>query len=142
MKVFFDTSSLVKLYHQEDGSDVVQSSLENVAIEDIVLSELTILEFRSAFWRKVREGDLDEKLAVEAIACFENDRDYYQWVVLGAGIIESAKTLIMKYGNRGLRTLDSLQLASALALKDDECIFLTFDMLLKSLMQDEKLNVI
>ncbi len=30
----------------------------------------------------------------------------------------------MKYGIKGLRSLDAIQLACALTLKDDECIFL------------------
>lgn len=57
-------------------------------------------------------------------------------------IIEAASNLLMKYGDKGLRTLDSLQLASALTLKDEDCIFLTSDNLLKSLFEEENLNVV
>jgi len=48
----------------------------------------------------------------------------------------------MKYGNKGLRTLDSLQLASALILKNKPCVFFTSDKLLKSLFIEESLNVL
>ena len=48
----------------------------------------------------------------------------------------------MKYGSHGLRTLDSLQLATALTLKNEECVFLTSDKLLKTLLEKEKLNVV
>lgn len=81
-------------------------------------------------------------MAGEAIEYFQNDFDKFQWVALQPGIIESAKKLLMKHGSKGLRTLDSLQLASALTLKEDDCMFLTSDALLKSLMIEENLKVL
>jgi len=141
MKVFLDTSFLLKLYHQEEGSEVAEDILSK-GIEEIFLSELAILEFCSAFWKKVREGELDEKVATEVIAYFQNDYDKFQWIPLQSALIESAEDLLMKYGKRGLRTLDSLQLASALTLKSNNCIFLTSDVLLKSLMTEENLKVV
>ncbi len=57
-------------------------------------------------------------------------------------IVDSASDLLMKYGNRGLRTLDSLQLAAALTLRDEECIFLTSDKLLRALFKEEQLRVL
>lgn len=141
MKVFLDTSSLLKLYHQEEGTDTVQNILSNNT-EAIFLSELSILEFRSAFWKKVREGELDEMLAVEVISYFQDDYDNFRWLTLHADIIESAKTLLMKYGNKGLRTLDSIQLASALTLINNNCIFLTSDKLLRTLMNEENLKTV
>ena len=141
MKVYLDTSSLLKLYHQEKDSDAVLSVIEG-GVDGIFLSEIAGLEFRSAFWRKVRERELDEKIAGEAIEYFQNDFDKFQWVALQADIIESAKSLLMKHGGKGLRTLDSLQLASAMTLKEDDCMFLTSDVLLKSLMREENLKVV
>ncbi|NUO08149.1 MAG: hypothetical protein HUU08_05610 [Candidatus Brocadia sp.] len=47
MKAFLDTSSLIKLYHQEEGADFVMDALSN-DVEEILLSELAVLEFRSA----------------------------------------------------------------------------------------------
>ncbi len=37
MKAFLDTSSVIKLYHQEEGSDFVMEALSN-DIEDVFLS--------------------------------------------------------------------------------------------------------
>jgi hypothetical protein len=48
----------------------------------------------------------------------------------------------MKYGGSGLRTLDSLQLATALTLKDEECVFLTSDKLSQTFLRKEKLHVL
>lgn len=39
-------------------------------------------------------------------------------------------------------TLDSLQLASALTLKEQNCVFLTFDTLLESLFISEELEIL
>ncbi len=141
MKAFLDTSSLIKLYHQEEGSDSVMEALSN-DVEEISLSELAVLEFRSALWKKIRGKELEEKVAIEVIACFHNDRDNFQWILLQSDIIESASHLLMKYGSRGLRTLDSLQLAAALTLKDEECVFLTSDKLLWTFLEKERLNVL
>jgi len=52
MKAFLDTSSLIKLYHQEEGSDSITRGISN-DVEEIFLSELAILEFRSAIWKKI-----------------------------------------------------------------------------------------
>ena len=140
MKAFLDTSSLIKLYHKEEGSDFVMKALSN-DIREIFLSELAILEFRSALWKKIREKEIKEKTAIEVIKCFQNDGDNFQWIMLQSDIVESASHLLMKYGKNGLRTLDSLQLAAALTLKDEECIFLTSDKLLQSLLEEEKLKI-
>lgn len=134
------TSSLVKLYHQENESDVVMQAL-SAQIDGILLSELATLEFQSALWKKVREKEVGENIALEVMACFQNDMDKYQWIPLEKSIVESASRLLRKYGSRGLRTLDSIQLASANSLKEDECIFLTSDNLLKTFFLEENLRV-
>lgn len=141
MKAFLDTSSLIKLYHKEEGSDFVMNALSN-DIREIFLSELAILEFRSALWKKIREKEIKEKTAIEVIKCFQNDGDNFQWIMLQSDIVESASYLLMKYGNRGLRTLDSLQLAAALTLRDEECVFLTSDKLLWIFFKEEQLKVL
>ncbi|MCX9014046.1 MAG: type II toxin-antitoxin system VapC family toxin [Candidatus Methanoperedens sp.] len=141
MKAFIDTSSLIKLYHKEEGSDSVMNALSN-DIREIFLSELAILEFRSALWKKIREKEIKEKTAIEVIKCFQNDGDNFQWIMLQSDIVESASYLLMKYGNRGLRTLDSLQLATALTLKDEKCVFLTSDKLLGTFFKEEQLKVL
>ncbi len=117
MKAFLDTSSLIKLYHQEEGTDHVMKALSS-DIREIFLSELAILEFRSAIWKKIREKEIQERAAIEVIKCFQNDVDNFQW------------------------TLDSLQLAAALTMKDKKCVFLTSDKLLLTLFKDELLNVL
>ncbi len=140
MKVFVDTSSLLKLYHQENDSDTIQAVLSD-GVTEIVLSEIAILEFRSAIWKKVREGSIDKDVAVEIISCFQGDFDNFRWIKLTTEVTESASHLLMKYGNTGLRTLDSIQLASALSFRGEESLFLTSDKLLNRFFREENLNV-
>ena len=56
--VYLDTSALVKRYHEEEFSDVVDEIFEN---HTIAISELSIVEFTSALIRKSYEGFIKEK---------------------------------------------------------------------------------
>jgi uncharacterized protein len=58
---------------------------------------------------------------------------------LNTDIVQSACELINKYGVEGLRSLDSIQLATAVALKGKADLFLTSDKLLESLILKERL---
>jgi predicted nucleic acid-binding protein len=126
MKAFLDTSSLIKLYHYESDSDIIEGILSK-EVDEIFLSELAVLEFRSAIWKKVKEGEIDEGLALKVISYFEDDFDNFQCIKLQSDIIKVASELLMKYGKKGLRTLDSIQFASALILRNQDCIFLISD---------------
>jgi uncharacterized protein len=50
MKLFLDTSSLFKLYHQEDGTDELESMFTQQKITHIYLSEIAKVEFTSTIW--------------------------------------------------------------------------------------------
>jgi len=141
MRAFFDTSSILKLYNEEEGSVELETYFNN-NIDIVVLSELADLEFRSALWRKVRMEEIDEAIAINVISCFENDYDNFVWIKLQSDIMKSASTLLMKYGTKGLRTLDAIQLACAITLRNDECIFFTNDNILKDIFNEEGLKVI
>lgn len=140
MKVFLDSSALVKLYHEESESQMMQETLSQSA-ESLILSEIAKLEFHSAIWKKVRTGDLGEQSAVSVISFFQDDYPNYQWINIDSKIIDHASRLLMKHGIRGLRTLDAIQLASALRSKVGECSCLTFDDLLKEFFEDEGLAI-
>lgn len=71
---------------------------------------------------------------------FDNDLEKYHFIMLDSSLIEQAKNLITKYGIEGLRTLDSIQLASCVALINKVDIFITADKLLKELMDKEGLQ--
>ena len=47
MKIFLDTSSLFKLYHQEVGTNELENLFTKVKITHIFLSEIAKVEFTS-----------------------------------------------------------------------------------------------
>ena len=138
MIAFLDTSTLVKLYHKENKSEKIIESLQSV--NKLYLSELAKLEFRSALWKKVRTKEIEEGKAKTVISLFENDTDKFEWVNIDSSLINDATNLLFEFGRTGLRTLDSIQLASALILKENDCLYFTEDELLKSLFDTLNLN--
>ncbi len=54
MILFFDTSALVKVFHEEKGSEVV-TSLIKAKDNEVWISELARIEFLSAIFRRVRD---------------------------------------------------------------------------------------
>jgi len=137
MKIFLDTSSLIKLYHIEIGTDYLDKLLEDNSISEIFLSIVAKVEFTSAIWKKVRTKDLTEKEANSIIDSFEKDYENYTFIDLDADLVILAKDLVFKYGLKGLRTLESFQLASILKIKSKLSFVVTADDLLKSLIKEE-----
>jgi predicted nucleic acid-binding protein len=139
MKAFLDTSSLLKLYHQESDTDVLSNALADVKI--IYLSELARLEFRSAVWKKVRTKEIDSEIAQAIVAYFEEDYPKFTWIKLDSATLNQAISLLNQYGIAGLRTLDAIQLSSALSLKENKnIVFFTHDKLLQSIFTQEGLR--
>jgi len=140
MNVFFDTSSLFKLYHQENGTEELMSLFTNVGIEVIYLAEITKVEFSSAFFPNCRKNEIDERSANQLIEKFDKDSIKFNYVSEGQLLRQKAKGLIGKHWRKGLRALDSIQLASALKVKNQIELFLTSDNLLSEISQIEGLN--
>jgi len=140
--IFLDTSSLLKLYHNEIGTEELLNVL-SYDVEEIHLSELAILEFCSAIWKKTRTSEVKNETANQIIKCFEQDFTKFQWITVNYNIIKQAQELLMKYGSAGLRTLDAIQLACAMTLKDKSNIsFITADKLLHIFFKKEELRVL
>ena len=139
MKIFMDTSSLFKLYHTEEGSVQLEDLLFQNKITAIYLSELTSIEFASAIWKRARKKDISILEAKEVTESFERDLPKYTFINHNTAIIDKARDLIVTYGLRGLRSLDSIQLATAVALKNESDLFLTSDKLLNSFLMEESL---
>lgn len=108
---FVDTSGLAKRYLIETGSSWVLGWIEPTANNVIVIAELAMVEMRSVFARRVREGILS---AVDAAALrtdfLAHVGQEYLTVYLDSQILSGASSLVDKYT---LRTLDAIQLACA-----------------------------
>lgn len=141
MNVFFDTSSLFKLYHFESGTDELMSLFDLYNINAIHLAEITSVEFASVVWKKCRKGEVNEKNSQGLIEKFKTDCAKYIFVPEERSIRNIAEELVGKHWKLGLRTLDSIQLASALRVKDDLNLFITADTLLSKIASLEGLLV-
>ena len=139
--IYLDTSSLIKVYHREVDTDRVLEIITN-DINEIYLSGLTKVEFNSGIWKKIRKGESTEDEGKELIKNFEDDYSKYEWVKVGLETLNSAKELIKKYGTDGLRTLDAIQLACVVYVKEKVDEYLTFDKNLKDIFVKEGLNII
>lgn len=140
MKIFLDTSSLIKLYHNEIGTDILDRLFEDNEVGEIYLSDIAKVEFTSAIWKKVRTKDLTSDEATDIIASFLDDYDKYTFIDVDSELISIARDLVVKYGFKGLRTLDSVQLASIIEVKTGLSFAVTADVLLKSLIESEGIN--
>ena len=56
---FFDTSALIKRYHEEKGTDIVDEIFDSDSL--IIISSLSIVEGVSALTRKKNEGKLSHE---------------------------------------------------------------------------------
>ena len=91
MKIYLDTSSLIKLYHAETGTDKLDKILDNGSLEEIILSYITIVEFNSAIWKKVRTKELSKEIAMDIIESFSNDCSKYSFIPISNDLILEAK---------------------------------------------------
>lgn len=139
MKIYLDTSSLFKLYQKEADSVTFDELFINSRISDIFISEIAKIEFVSAIYKKVRMKETRLEDAKKAIELFDNDIKKYFIVPLESNLIIKAKQLIVTYGKQGLRTLDSIQLVSALAVRNEVDKYFTSDRLLHILFEKENL---
>ena len=141
MRLFLDTSSLIKLYHKEPDTQFLESLFSTVKITTIFLSELTKVEFASTIWKKVRTKEVAELEAQTTLALFESDFEKYTFIALDSIIIEQARILLSTHGKKGLRTLDAIQLSTAVSLAQKGNLFLTADKLLQSFFETEGLPI-
>lgn len=113
-RLFFDTSALVKYFHEEPGSARGIELIDDEA-HVVWISALARVEFVSAVHRKHREQQLSGGQLQEALPGFENALHAFRIVPLGAPVVERADALIRTHGGvRPLRTLDALHLATFL----------------------------
>lgn len=137
MNVFLDTSSLYKLYQEEDGAEELLKEIPVNQVKKIFVSPITRVEFHSATYKNIRTKKLSGELAFNLISLFEEDYRSFQIVSYSEELISIALNLLKKYRIEGLRAQDSLQLASALILKDVIDLAASNDKLLIDLLNKE-----
>ena len=137
MKIFMDTSVLIKRYLVETGSDKVDKLFESAS--QIIVSPVTSIEARSILRRLLAEKKIarsDYKKLNEELSF---DFDYFTVVNFDSGLEVSAKTLIDRYQ---LKTLDAIQLASAISKKSAISLFAASDKKLLAAAREERFKAI
>lgn len=140
MKFYFlDTSALVKRYHSEKGTDKIDGILEKDD-KAIMISSISITEIVSALNRKKEEKIISKEDLDVALSKFFHDaiKDFLV-LELDEEHIKDSVVLVLK---RNLRTLDSLQLAVALGLKELKPVFVCADKKLVSVAEKEGLHAL
>jgi len=117
---FLDTSALAKRYHKESGSEYMDRILEQSGSRSLI-SHLSIVELESVLAIKTRTGEIDEQALQIGRRRFRADIAR-QCLLVAPPVHERhfhrARRLLIQYGlPEGLRTLDALQLAIALDLR-------------------------
>lgn len=117
MIVFADSSAVVTAYATAEANVLPESAR-------VVVSALARVEVVSALWRKLAIGDTTIDDALRMVRQFEADwrgeessPPRYDAIVLGEPLLIRAAALT---GTHQLRSLDAIQLASALAARDAE----------------------
>jgi uncharacterized protein len=134
MKLFFDTSALVKKYINEPGSDKVDELMENA--DQIYISVITEIEMLSTFKRLLVEKAITSNDYEILTNEFIFDYQYFNQITFDQDISNNAKKIIEKYQ---LKSLDSIQLGTAVYLENSFDYFIACDE--KLLKAGKKVNI-
>ena len=116
MHLFLDSNALVKLYHAEAGTENLICLLkENVNDLILTIADISRIEFRSAFLKRVRTKEIKLEIVREVFSFFEDDLVMFNIIEVDEDVKNLAINLLDNIAHeKGLRTLDSIQLSTAI----------------------------
>lgn len=109
MVIFIDSSSLLKHYVEEEGSQEVDRIFGSG--ETICISPITTIEIHAALKRKNEDGSIDRDTYKKACDFWLQDYTNFVIVPFGDELINRTISII---DERAVKTLDAIQVASAL----------------------------
>jgi uncharacterized protein len=121
MIVYLDTSSLVKLYVEEESSAYVAELVQ--ASKYVTTSLIAYTEARAAFARRYREKAFSQSQYRRLITFFDHDWDRYLTVRVTSDLVRMGGKLAEKHSLRGF---DAIHLSSALTLQRELSSPITF----------------
>lgn len=113
MKIYLDTSVLVKLYVEERGSDVIRRAVQEASL--VATSAVAYVEARAAFVRRRREGDLPAGGYRRIVQALDADWERYVVVAVTESLIRAGARMAETHR---LRAYDAVHLASAASLHE------------------------
>ncbi len=108
---YMDTSVLLKRYLEESGTAEARQLLRRYRV---VSSAIAPVEATSALWRRRALGDVAEADLKAILRRLAEDRSHWEFIDLTTDILDEAEQVIQR---AGVRTLDAVHLASALAIQ-------------------------
>lgn len=129
MNYFFDTSALVKVYHREDRSREVYNIFKSPR-NKIYISELSIVEYYSVVYRKLRENYIDDTDLEKILKRFEIDlSNRFELLMFGSPVTGNTKEIFRLLSREiFVRSLDVIQLSFFKSYLDSPDKFLTYDL--------------
>jgi predicted nucleic acid-binding protein len=109
---FIDTSSLVKKYVVERGSDEMEIILEETS--EVVVAPIAWIEFNSAILQAARDKRINSHGSSQILSEAERDFRSYSVVVWNEALANTATKAVHRHS---LAALDAIQLASGLLSK-------------------------
>lgn len=113
MRLYLDTSALVKLYVDEEGALAVRHAVDQAEL--VATSAIAYVEARAAFARRHWEGGLSAGGHRSLTRDFERDWSRYLTIEVAAAVIRRAARLAERHR---LRAYDAVHLASARTVAD------------------------
>lgn len=115
MALFLDASAIVKVYVREKGSrDIRFIVADPHPWGDLFISELSLVEVRSALAKKCRKERLSARRLRRATRHFMHGVEHaYDVVPLSQEIVERASEIVARYWQRSISSGDALQISSA-----------------------------
>jgi predicted nucleic acid-binding protein len=108
VRLYLDTSALIKLYVEEDDSIFVEGAVQDA--ETVPTSLVTYVEGRAAFSRRRREGILAVADHNRIVRDFDEEWERYVVIDVTNPLVKNAAMLAELHALRGY---DAIQLASA-----------------------------
>jgi len=134
--LYLDTSGLVKLFIEEEGSDRVEAFAAEAA--DVVTSVIAYPEMLSALGRRRRDGSLSSGDFQTGLDAFKGKWKRLTRILVGEKICEDAGKLVVRHGLRGM---DGIHLAAAMSIRrahsGNAVHFLSFDRRLNAAAEKE-----
>jgi len=137
----FDTSALVKIFHNEEKSERTRELILN-AQNNLYILDIAQIEYYSAIFRRYRNHELSKKSLNIAISGFEKEMSHYCIEPTTPLVIKEAQNLIFSYRDKfGLRTLDSLHLAAFSLISSEDWIYVCCDSILSCVTEECQFTV-
>lgn len=119
MNLYFDTSALAKLFHEEEGTNLVTELIYDES-NSIWINEIARLELTSALNRRYRRNELNLEQLKRAIEGINKELAIFSIQPLNKVLVNEANELMQKYGKiHKLRTLDALHIAGFIILSSE-----------------------